>query len=548
MKIALAQLNYHIGNFEQNTDKIISTIEKAKKNNTDLIVFSELSVCGYPPLDLLERECFVNKASKAMNRIAEHCKGIATIIGTPSINKSKGKRLFNSAVFIENGLVKQTINKTLLPDYDIFDEYRYFEPNKDFNIIEFKGRKIALTICEDLWQEQPTSNSFAQSEIYSLLPMEELQKLNPDIMINIAASPFSTSHDKERTEVLSLCCKKYNLPLIYVNQVGAHTDLVFDGNSKVLNTKGELIKRLKEFEEDIDYILIDEIAKTPPIPVDDDYYISKIHKSLVLGIKDYFNKTGFTKATLGLSGGIDSAVVAALAVETLGSKNIRTLLLPSKFSSDHSISDAVALAKNLNIQHDIVPIEDIYNSFENSLENIYKGTEFNVAEENIQARIRGTLLMGISNKFGHILLNTTNKSEAAVGYGTLYGDMNGGLSILGDVYKTDVFKLAKYINRDIEIIPVNTITKPPSAELRPDQKDEDSLPPYEILDKVLKLYIEQNHSADDIIKLGIDPLVVNRIIWLVNCNEYKRYQMAPVIRVCSKAFGYGRKIPLVAKY
>lgn len=548
MKVAIAQLNYHIGNFEQNTDKIISKIKEAKKENTDLIVFSELSVCGYPPFDLLERRNFIEKTIQAIDSIAKECIGIAAIVGAPSLNKGNGKNLFNSAYFLEDGEIKNVTNKTLLPDYDIFDEYRYFQQNEDFNIIEFKGHKIALTICEDLWQEQPIDNSFDKTSLYKIIPMEELNKLNPDLMINIAASPFAHSKNKIRTEVLAQACIKYNLPLIYVNQIGAHTDLIFDGNSMLINKEGIVIKQLEELKEDIQYISTEEINKLSKISPREDNYIARIHDALVLGIKDYFGKTGFKTATLGLSGGIDSAVVVALAAEALGSENIRVLMLPSQFSSDHSIKDAVDLAENLNIKYDIVPIKDIYDKYENSLKEIFAGTEFNVAEENIQARIRGTLLMGISNKFGNILFNTTNKSEAAVGYGTLYGDMNGGLSVLGDVYKTDVFKLSKFINKDREIIPINTIVKPPSAELRPDQKDEDSLPPYDILDDILKLYIEQQLSKEDIIEKGYASEVVNRVIWLVNSNEYKRFQMAPVLRVCSKAFGTGRKIPLVARY
>ncbi|MGB5990478.1 MAG: NAD+ synthase [Marinifilaceae bacterium] len=548
MKVAIAQLNYHIGNFEQNTDKIVSKIKEAKKENADLVVFSELSVCGYPPFDLLERRSFIEKTIQAVNTIAKECNGIAAIVGAPSLNKGNGKNLFNSAYFLENGEIKSITNKTLLPDYDIFDEYRYFQQNEEFNIIEFKGHRIALSICEDLWQEQPVDNSFDKTSLYKIIPMEELKKLNPDLMINIAASPFAHSKNKIRTEVLAQACKKYNLPLIYVNQVGAHTDLIFDGNSMLINRDGAIVKQLEELKEDIQYICTEEINKLNTVANREDNYIARIHDALVLGIKDYFGKTGFKTATLGLSGGIDSAVVVALAAEALGSENIRVLMLPSQFSSDHSIKDAVDLAENLNINYDIVPIKGIYDNYEKSLKEIFAGTEFNVAEENIQARVRGTLLMAISNKFGHILFNTTNKSEAAVGYGTLYGDMNGGLSVLGDVYKTDVFKLSRFINKDREIIPINTIVKPPSAELRPDQKDEDSLPPYDILDNILKLYIEQQFSKEDIIAKGYAAETVNRVIWLVNSNEYKRFQMAPVLRVCTKAFGTGRKIPLVARY
>lgn len=548
MKVAIAQLNYHIGNFKSNTDKIINAINKAKKNKADLIVFSELSVCGYPPLDLLERRSLIEDSTKAINTIAKECDNIAAIVGAPRINAGEGKNLYNSAFFIFEEEIKEIVDKTLLPDYDIFDECRYFESNNKFKTINFKGHKIALTICEDLWEEQTFTNSFAKKVLYKQLPMEEIKKHNPDLMINIAASPFAHSFNITRTEVLAKACNKYTLPLIYVNQIGAHTDLIFDGNSMVINHEGGVVKKLNELKEDIQYINTEEIKTLQVEPDKNSNYIAKIHDALVLGVKDYFNKTGFKTATLGLSGGIDSAVVLALASEALGPENIRVLLLPSQFSSDHSIKDAVELAENLKVQYDTIPIKDIYTKFEYSLSDVFKGTKFNVAEENIQARIRGTLLMGISNKFGNILLNTTNKSEAAVGYGTLYGDMNGGLSILGDVYKTDVFDLAKYINKDIEIIPINTIIKPPSAELRPDQKDEDSLPPYDILDSILKLYIEDQYSINEIIAKGYEEKIVKRVIWLVNSNEYKRYQMAPVLRVCNKAFGYGRKIPLVAKY
>lgn len=548
MKIALAQLNYHIGNFEQNTEKIITAIKTAKENKAELIVFSELSVCGYPPLDLLERRIIIDNSLKVINTIKKECSEIAAIVGAPRINQGEGKNLYNSAYFIAEGEIKEIVNKTLLPNYDIFDENRFFESNDSFKTIKYKGKNIALTICEDLWEEQSFTNPFAKRVLYKKLPMEELKKSNPDLMINIAASPFSHSFNKIRSEVLAGACKKYNLPLIYVNQVGAHTDLIFDGNSMVINHTGDIIKRLHELKEDIQYINTNEIKSLPEQKDNNKDYIAKIHDALILGIKDYFGKSGFKTATLGLSGGIDSAVVVALAAEALGNENVRVLLLPSQFSSDHSIKDAEDLAINLNIQQNIIPIKGIYDKFESSLKDIFNGTQFNVAEENIQARIRGTLLMGISNKFGNILLNTTNKSEAAVGYGTLYGDMNGGLSILGDVYKTDVFKLAHFINREREIIPINTIVKPPSAELRPDQKDEDSLPPYDILDSILELYIEKQYSKEDIIAKGFEEQTVNRVIWLVNCSEHKRYQMAPVLRVCNKAFGYGRKMPLVVRY
>lgn len=548
MKVAISQLNYHVGNIKSNCTKILGAIENAKQNNADLIVFSELSLCGYPPLDLLEKRSLLNETEKYLEIIKNNSNDIGIIVGAPRLNSESGKNLFNSAFFFDNKELVSIVDKTLLPSYDVFDENRYFQANDNFATINYKGEKIALTICEDLWEEQQDINKFVNKNLYKISPMDILIKENPSLMINIAASPFTSSKNRIRKEVLANKCIKYNLPLIYVNQSGANTDIVFDGNSMVINSKGEVIKQLIDFKEDLQYIETKDINSETPNERDLKGNIELIHDALVLGLKDYFTKTGFKTATLGLSGGIDSAVVCALAAEALGNENIRVLLLPSQFSSDHSIKDAEDLAKNLNIKYDIVPIKSIYDSFENSLSDIFAGTEFNVAEENIQARIRGTLLMGISNKFGNILLNTTNKSEAAVGYGTLYGDMNGGISLLGDVYKTEVFDLARFINKEREIIPINTIVKPPSAELRPDQKDEDSLPPYDILDYILTEYIEKNTSAEEIIANGYDAETVNRIIHLVNCNEYKRYQIAPTIKVSNKAFGQGRRIPLVAKY
>ncbi|PKQ65158.1 NAD+ synthase [Labilibaculum filiforme] len=548
MKIALAQLNYHIGNFESNTDKIISAIEKSRKDGVDLVLFSELAICGYPPKDLLERKEFVEKSKLALEKVAQHCIDIATIVGGPSVNPHpKGKNLYNSAYFISNGKIESIHNKTLLPNYDIFDEYRYFEPNTEFSLVELKGKKIAITICEDLWEKQPVDNNFAKSELYNVSPMEELSKLKPDFVVNIAASPFSYNQQDLRTNILKATCEKYQLPIFYVNQIGAHTELIFDGDSLVLNSKGEVAKRLNYFEEDYQIVSLNEIEKQKAEARNVDY-IEKIHDALVLGLKDYFGKMGFTKTTLGLSGGIDSAVTVVLAERALGKENVRVLLMPSEFSSDHSIKDAVDLAENLGIAYDIVPIQDIFQEFQNSLRPIFGDLPFNVAEENIQARVRGTLVMGLSNKFGHILLNTSNKSESAVGYGTLYGDMNGGLSVLGDVYKTDVFKLAWFINKDKEVIPENSIVKPPSAELRPDQKDSDSLPDYDVLDGILFRYIEKNMSSEEIIQDGFEKITVQKVLRLVNMNEYKRFQTPPILRVSSKAFGFGRKIPLVAKH
>jgi len=546
MKIALAQYNYHIGNFEYNTQKIIAGIDKARSENVDLVVFSELSVCGYPSGDFLEFNDYINKCYQSVNEIAGHCKGIAAIVGAPDRNnQSKGKPLFNGAFFLYDGSIKQIYHKGLLPNYDIFEEYRYFEPSVTFNLIEFKGVKIGLTICEDLW-------NLNDNPLYVNNPMEVLAQKGAELMINIAASPFSWDHGYERKKMLSDNSRKYGLPMVYVNQVGAQTEIIFDGGSLLVNPAGEIIDELNYFREDFKTITLDDLknsrGKFPDPLEDNDQKIANIHKALILGIRDYFTKLGFKKATLGLSGGIDSAVTMALVAEALGSENVLGVLMPSKFSSDHSIADAKQLAENLKSPYYLISIEDATLSFDNMLNPWFKGLGFTIAEENIQARCRAVTLMALSNKFGYVLLNTSNKSEAAVGYGTLYGDMCGGLSVLGDVYKTDVFKLARYINRVREIIPENSIIKPPSAELRPNQKDTDSLPEYEILDQILVEYIENRLGPQEICKLGYEKPLVDRILKMVNTCEYKRFQTPPTLRVTSKAFGMGRKMPIVAKY
>jgi len=549
MRIALYQLNYTINNIDGNLQQIRQALAEAEKNKVDLAVFSELSICGYPPQDLLEREDFVEQCRQAINSLAADCKTIAAIVGGPTINPAgSGKQLFNSAFFLSEGRITDIHHKGLLPTYDIFDEYRYFEPCKEFHTTSYKGQKLAITICEDLWDDQPVTTRFGKSRLYPISPMEALSSQSPDIIINIAASPFSYDISHRRQEVFLNNVKRYNLPVIYVNQVGANTDLVFDGSSMVVNSIGEVVHQLKSFSNDSLTIDTEELDAMPPIPLNHDNRIEKIYSALVLGIRDYFSKMGFKKATLGLSGGIDSAVVLCLAAEAIGNENMRVALMPSRYSSDHSVKDAIDLAANLKVQYDVVGIEPMVSAFESTLAPVFEGTKIDVTEENIQARIRGTLLMAISNKFGHLLLNTTNKSEAAVGYGTLYGDMNGAISVLGDVYKTDVFRLAQYINRNQEIIPINTITKPPSAELRPDQKDADSLPDYSILDAILFKYIEQQASISEIVAEGYDATLVKKVVYLVNTNEYKRFQFAPVIRVSSKAFGFGRRIPLVARF
>lgn len=545
MKIALAQLNFQIANFDCNCRKIIHSIEKASKQDADIVIFSELGICGYPPRDLLERRDFIESCNSAIEKISKYTDKTAVIIGAPTINESpNGKNLFNSAYFIYKGKIKFIQHKTLLPTYDIFDEYRYFEQNTEFNVLSFKGKKIAITICEDLWENQPTENSFEKVKLYTKSPITELVRKKPDFLINISASPFSYSKVYDRKNLLSSHSLKHKIPIIYVNQVGAHAELIFDGDSKVFNSDGELVKQLKMFEEDFTVFDLNlDYKKITHSKFND---IQLIHDALILGIKDYFKKTGHTKAIIGLSGGLDSAVTTALASKALGNKNVHVLLMPSLFSSKHSLTDAKKLANNLNISHNIIEIETIYNQFANSLNPIFKDLPFDNTEENIQARIRGILLMALANKYNYILLNTSNKSEGAVGYATLYGDMNGGLSVLGDVYKTKIYALAKYLNKEKEIIPENTILKPPSAELRPNQLDTDSLPEYAVLDKILFMYIEQSKGFAEITDSGFDKEIVKKIIRLVNINEYKRFQTPPILRVSTKAFGFGRKIPLVA--
>jgi NAD+ synthase (glutamine-hydrolysing) len=574
MKIVLAQQNYHIGNFEDNTRKIILGIQQAKKDGADLVVFSELAVCGYPPRDFLEFEDFIGQCYQAIDRIREQADTIGVIVGSPRRNKiPQGKDLFNAALLLYENEIKGEAHKTCLPNYDVFDEYRYFEPSYEWNLLPFKGKKIALTICEDIW-------NLGDNPLYRLCPMDQLMGQEPDIMINISASPFDYDHDKDRKEIIRANVYKYKLPLFYCNAVGSQTEIVFDGGSLVYDKNANLVKELKYFEED--YAMFELRDDGDPIinhggkardkqpmengfekeirvsSIDDpdkiinylkaENNIRQIKQALVLGIRDYFKKMGFSKAILGSSGGIDSAVTLCLACEALGNQNVRAVAMPSPFSSPHSVSDAEQLSKNLGNEFDFIPIKDIYESFLNSLRPIFKNLEFSVAEENIQSRIRGNLLMAIANKFEYILLNTSNKSELATGYGTLYGDMAGGLSVLGDVYKIQVYALAKWINRNGELIPRNIIDKAPSAELRPGQKDSDSLPDYEILDKVLYQYIEKRQGPKEIISLGIDKDLVKRILKLVNTNEYKRNQFCPIIRVSSKAFGMGRRVPIVGKY
>ncbi len=558
MKIFLSQQNYHIGNFEYNTQKIISAIEEAKSQGSDLVVFSEFSICGYPPRDFLYFNNFIDQCYHAIDLIKIHADGIAVLVGGPYRNSGvKGKNLFNAAFFLENKVIKQVICKTCLPTYDVFDEDRYFEPANDWNVVSFKGKRLAVTICEDIW-------NLGSNPLYRYCPMDILMNEDPHVMINLSASPFDYTHDEDRLATVKSNVLKYGIPMFYCNGVGSQTEIVFDGTSLVFDKDANLCARFASFKEEGRAFVLnndgtiegDIIAASHVLPnqelipavLDAPLHIAQVHDALILGIRDYFDKMGFTHAILGSSGGIDSAVTLALACAALGSDKVRAVLMPSEYSSDHSVNDAIKLSENLQNPYDIIPIKNIYDSFLQELKPIFKDMPFNVAEENIQSRSRGNLLMAMANKFGYVLLNTSNKSELATGYGTLYGDMAGGIGVLGDCYKLQVYELAMYINRNEELIPQNIISKPPSAELRPNQKDSDSLPDYDILDKLLYQYIELCKGPEEIKAAGFEPALVDRVLRMVNLNEYKRNQFCPIIRISPKAFGVGRRVPIVGKY
>lgn len=521
MIIAIPQLNYKIGDIQGNSKKIIAAIQKAQTAKAELILFPELAICGALPQDFLEREDFINHCRLAIDQIALACTHIAAIIGGPNLDATNGI-MYNSAYFILNGEVVDGVHKNILSDYDIFNESRYFIAGEDNTPIRYKNQNIRI--------------------IFDEYEAECIEK-NDSFVIYLGMTPFSLESKKNKKQVLSSLAQKYGKNMIAINHCGGATSILFDGNSMVYNYKGQLVHILHEFEEDFQLIDTNKLGGLSPVILPQEDKIALIHKALVNGIRDYFRKHGFTKAVLGLSGGIDSAIVAALAAEALGAEKVMGLLMPSRFSTDHSVIDAQALAQNIGMPYEIVPIKEIYDQYLSSLHPLFQELPFNVAEENIQARIRGILVMAMSNKFGYIALNTSNKSEAAVGYGTLYGDMCGSLGVIGDVYKTEIYQLARYINREREIIPENTIIKAPSAELRPGQKDQDSLPDYSQLDAILQLYIEENYSTDLIVSKGYPREMVDRIIGMVNRNEYKRAQCPPILRITTKAFGTGRKYP-----
>jgi NAD+ synthase (glutamine-hydrolysing) len=543
MRIALAQLNFLIGDFERNFRRMEAAIKEALSKDADIVLFPELAVCGYPPKDFLEFEDFNSRCAEVVDRLKPLSKEIGILVGTPVKNPEvEGKDLFNAALFLYAGEIKAEFHKSLLPNYDVFDEYRYFEPGRKFDLLEFKGKKLAVTICEDIW------NVGNENPLYPMNPMDELMPKGPDAILNLSASPFHYEQAKTRLEVIKANVARYGIPLFYVNHVGAQTELIFDGGSVAMDASGEVIEEMPYFEECVHVYELEEQGGQAGRGEQPKDRIALMHDGLVEGLRNYFEKLGFKKAILGLSGGIDSALTLVLAVKALGPENVRSILLPSQYSSDHSIEDSIQLCDNLGTPYDIVPITESNRAMLDTMAPYFKDMPFNIAEENIQARLRGVILMAFSNKFGYILLNTSNKSEAAVGYGTLYGDMCGGLSVIGDVYKTDVYRISEYINREKEIIPKNILIKEPSAELRPNQKDSDSLPDYHILDQVLNLYIEKRMGPRQIIAQGFDEALVNRILKLVNMSEWKRYQTAPMLRISPKAFGIGRRMPIVAKY
>ena len=549
MRIALAQINPTVGDIAANVRLILSTAQDAVSDGAELVVFPEMCVLGYPPLDLLDSTYMIEAVEKGLAYLEAHMPpDVGLLVGAPVPNPDpNGKRLFNAAVLLEKGAARRAVHKMLLPTYDVFDEYRHFEPAKEQQVLAFKGIRLGVHVCEDMWNNEEV----AEYHTYERDPLAELVAQGIDMFINISASPFSHGKHDLRTSVLESICRNHGVPFVLVNQVGANTELIFDGDSRVHDASGRLVLCAPSFEPALLHWDTESGPVGPhAVPASSDR-IADIHDALVLGIRDYVGKTGaFDRALIGLSGGIDSAVTAALAVEALGAQNVTGITMPSRWSSTGSVTDSESLATALGMELHHIAIEPAVRAFESMLKPVFAGTETGVAEENIQARTRGVTLMAMSNKFGHLLLTTGNKSELAMGYATLYGDMSGGLAVLSDVFKVDVYALAEYINQRAgrDLIPRSTIEKPPSAELRPDQTDQDSLPPYDVLDEILKLYIEHRQDADVIARQTGHPRVfVEGLLRAVDRNEYKRRQAAPGLRVSSKAFGAGRRLPIVMK-
>jgi NAD+ synthase (glutamine-hydrolysing) len=546
MRIALAQLNPVVGDFDGNLAKIEKTLASLRAERPDLVVFPELFLTGYPPRDLLERAWFVEKAAVALGRLADISRAHpATGILAGTILKSghgAGKGLSNAAVLVRNGDLVAARPKTLLPSYDVFDETRYFDPAERVDVVGFGGEALGISICEDAWADE----ALWPRKVYDSDPIEDLARLEATVLINIASSPFSVGKDEVRHGIFTGHAKRHGLPFVVVNQVGGNDELIFDGRSMVVGADGRLIAYLPAFEECVQ--LVDLARPGSEIPFAPDDPVASVHDALVLGLRDYVRKCGFEKVVLGLSGGVDSAVGCAIAVAALGPTNVVGVTMPSPYSSAGSVEDSKALAANLGVKLETVPIEGVYSSYLTTLRPLFKETALGTAEENVQARVRGNILMALSNKFGYLVLSTGNKSELAVGYCTLYGDMSGGLSVISDVPKTMVYALARHVNRAKEIIPRATIEKAPSAELKPGQTDQDTLPPYEVLDPILDLYVEEGRSPKEIVRAGFDRATVDWVVRAVNGSEYKRRQAAPGLKVTSKAFGMGRRMPIAARY
>ncbi len=539
VKIALVQINPVIGAFEQNLDNVLSWIDKAKDAHCDLVIFPELTLCGYPPQDLLERSSFLLAHDEVLGRLIEEVSGIACIIGVLERRTGPGKPLYNSAFVIENGRVTYRVRKQLLPTYDVFDETRYFEPGEESTVFPFKGWHFGLSVCEDIWSE---------NQLYKVNPLNSfvVGGVVPDCLINISASPYYHGKLKERRSVFANLCQQNNYPLLYVNQVGGQDGLVFDGHSLVFDAQGQPVVFAKGFVEDMVVVDTDDLQPENQLPVEDS--LEMVNDALVLGVRDYLHKSGFSKAVVGLSGGIDSAITAVIACQALGAENVLCVGMPSPYTSDASVDDARKLAENLKCGFELIAIKDIMKTYHGALDFLFSGMDEDVTEQNIQARIRGNLLMAISNKMGGLLLSTGNKSEMAVGYCTLYGDMSGGLAVLSDVPKVLVYRLAQLYNKDEEVVPDRIITRPPTAELKPDQCDQDDLPSYDVLDAVLEAYLEEHKNIGQIIAMGYDEAIVKDVVRRVNFNEYKRKQAPLGIKVTSKAFGPGRRYPLVQKF
>ncbi len=544
MKIALAQINTIIGDFENNLKKVIKFTKKAEKRGADIVIFPELTFTGYPPRDLLEKKSFIEKNIEILHRYKKTVGETAAVVGFVSWNKNNtGKPIFNSGAFIHKGEIKLIFDKCLLPTYDVFDEARYFEPSKKAKgFLEFKGKKIGLTICEDFWNEP----EIFQHRLYQYDPVEDLANKGVDLFISIMASPYNVGKIDFREKIYKTVAKKYGIPIATVNLIGGNDDILFDGNSFCVDSNGKIFSKAYDFKEDL--LVVDFENGIGKIKETSKSEEEEILKALIMGTRDYTHKCSFKSAVIGLSGGIDSALTAKIAADALGSENVVGVMMPSMYSSEGSIKDSEKLAKNIGISLKNVPISETYYKYLKILNPHFEGKEKDKTEENLQARIRGNILMAFSNKFGHLVLSTGNKSELAVGYSTLYGDMCGGLAVISDLLKTRVYKVVNFINRNEEIIPHEIVEKPPSAELRPGQKDQDELPPYEVLDPILSLYIEDLLSPSDIVSQGYPEKIVKKITTMVDKNEYKRRQAPPGLRITSKAFGYGRRLPIVQKF